>query len=131
MKFLGPFFHKKVPFLANIECSPKFLEYAQPASCESCVFLKENPDRKKTFLPTASYSYKFSIIRKFIAMSSLSLRRLFCLFLVFLSFFTSHWEITFLKSTKEILHVKFALKLVPLFFVKFLFFHQMIALQKI
>ena len=30
MKFLVPFFHKKVLFLANIECFPKFLEYALP-----------------------------------------------------------------------------------------------------
>ena len=28
MKFLVPFFHKKVPFLANIENCSKFLEYA-------------------------------------------------------------------------------------------------------
>ena len=28
LKFFGPFFHKKVPFLANIECCPKSLEYA-------------------------------------------------------------------------------------------------------
>ena len=26
------FFHKKVPFLANIECCPKFLEYALDAT---------------------------------------------------------------------------------------------------
>ena len=28
MKFWGPFLHKQVPFLANIERCPKFLEYA-------------------------------------------------------------------------------------------------------
>ena len=28
VRFLVPFFHIKVPFLANIECCPKFLEYA-------------------------------------------------------------------------------------------------------
>ena len=28
VNFLVPFFHKKVPFLANIEHCPKFLEYA-------------------------------------------------------------------------------------------------------
>ena len=28
MKFLEPFFHKKVPFQVNTECCPKFLEYA-------------------------------------------------------------------------------------------------------
>ena len=27
VKFLGPFFQKKVSFLANIGCCPKFLEY--------------------------------------------------------------------------------------------------------
>ena len=27
VKFLEPFFHKKVPFQANIECCPRFLEY--------------------------------------------------------------------------------------------------------
>ena len=27
MKFLVPFFQKRVPFLANTKCCPKFLEY--------------------------------------------------------------------------------------------------------
>ena len=28
VKLLEPFFHKKVPFQANIECCPRFLKYA-------------------------------------------------------------------------------------------------------
>ena len=36
VKFLGLFFHKKVPFLANIERCPKFLEYVLKCCFKEC-----------------------------------------------------------------------------------------------
>ena len=49
MKFLVPFFHKKVPFLANNECCPKFLEYALPSKQheKSLLYTETNTVSKK------------------------------------------------------------------------------------